>query len=388
MSSSFCNVKNSFFTGIRIELMAPNVLESDSTTELSDLFHNEYNEYTNSEYNLIKYMIIRSKHLIVDSVSKVKLNTRIDSLVETIERKFDSKHEFINSDEINGKDSPKSENKNGGKRKNRLLKLTEVPSYLRFNPWILRGYRSPDLSTIECLLSLLYLHNETINILSHTIPLLYCMAFLSSMIWRQTLITIILSYCHCLGLMSWAFGSSTYHLFMNHKSGEKCYYRLLQCDMFGIWITQSVGAVPAIYSSCIAFPLWFQYLFIGLYAILSIFSLKYGMLADSAWKRPASFTLLFLMRVVAFILRIQSNSVRNSFIQLFHLIMQDLWPLIGAVLSATRIPERYYPGVFDYFFNSHNIMHCFVIFGAIHMHLAFNYDLQWLTNTNNQLLNV
>ena len=363
--------------------MAPNIVESDSS-KLSDFSDNQC---ISSDYNIMKYLIIKSKHLLIDSVCKVKLNQTIDSFVTKIERKFDSKQDFIEFDEIDRRESSETENKCEDNRKYRLLKITEVPSYLRFNPWILKGYRSPELSTMECLKSMLYLHNETINILSHTIPLIYCMAFFSSMVWRQTVLTIVLSYCHCLGLMSWAFGSSTYHLFMNHKSGEKSYYRLLQCDMFGIWITQSFGALPTIYSSCITFPIWFRYLFIGLYSILSLFSLKEGMLADSAWKRPASFSFLFLMRIISFGLRTHSLQETLSS-QYIHLAMQELWPLIGAILSAARIPERYFPGIFDYVLNSHNIMHCFVIFGAIHMHFAFNYDLQWLTNNYNQLLDV
>jgi len=47
-----------------------------------------------------------------------------------------------------------------------LLKLTEVPDYLRFNPFVLTGYR-PVADTVSCLRSLLYVHNETANIYSH-----------------------------------------------------------------------------------------------------------------------------------------------------------------------------------------------------------------------------
>lgn len=36
-------------------------------------------------------------------------------------------------------------------------------------------------------------------------------------------------------------GSFIYHLFMNLERGETVYYRLLQLDMFGIWMSQSFG---------------------------------------------------------------------------------------------------------------------------------------------------
>lgn len=58
--------------------------------------------------------------------------------------------------------------------------------------------------------------------------------------------------------------------------------------------------------------------------------------------------------------------------------MQEGWALIGSIFSATRTPERFYPGKFDYLFNSHNIMHMFVVLGAFHMVTAASYDLIWL----------
>ena len=53
---------------------------------------------------------------------------------------------------------------NGIKR--RLLHRKELPRHLQFNPYIDTGYR-PLLSVWECVLSLFYLHNETVNIITH-----------------------------------------------------------------------------------------------------------------------------------------------------------------------------------------------------------------------------
>ncbi|KNC25008.1 hypothetical protein FF38_11933, partial [Lucilia cuprina] len=47
-----------------------------------------------------------------------------------------------------------------------LLQWQDMPQYLQFNPYVLKGYRP--LQTFKgCLLSLFYWHNETINILTH-----------------------------------------------------------------------------------------------------------------------------------------------------------------------------------------------------------------------------
>lgn len=51
-------------------------------------------------------------------------------------------------------------------KKSHLLQWKDMPKHLQFNPYIFTGYR-PLLSVWGCLNSLFYLHNETINILTH-----------------------------------------------------------------------------------------------------------------------------------------------------------------------------------------------------------------------------
>jgi len=41
---------------------------------------------------------------------------------------------------------------------------------------------------------------------------------------------------------------------------------------------------------------------------------------------------------------------------------------IGVVFYMSRFPERFFPGIFDYFGSSHQIWHCFVIMGARSVH--------------------
>lgn len=47
-----------------------------------------------------------------------------------------------------------------------LLHWDDMPKHLQFNPYITNGYR-PLLSAWGCLNSIFYLHNETINIITH-----------------------------------------------------------------------------------------------------------------------------------------------------------------------------------------------------------------------------
>lgn len=72
------------------------------------------------------------------------------------------------------------------------------------------------------------------------IPIVYILATVPPyLVWDNSLK--FLSWCHILGAVSPWCGSFVYHLFMNLERGETFYYRLLQLDMFGIWMSQSVG---------------------------------------------------------------------------------------------------------------------------------------------------
>ena len=57
-----------------------------------------------------------------------------------------------------------------------LYSFEFIPSYLQFNHFIRSGYRV-GLSFKLCLLSLFTLHNETINVWSHLIGIIYLVAY-------------------------------------------------------------------------------------------------------------------------------------------------------------------------------------------------------------------
>ncbi|CAH0723883.1 unnamed protein product, partial [Brenthis ino] len=129
-----------------------------------------------------------------------------------------------------------------------LLHWRDMPQHLQFNPYVLTGYR-PLQSWGGCVRSLFYFHNETINILTHGVSLVYMIAVLPGLLpwggggggagaW-------FLSLCHLLGALAPWCGSFLYHLFMNHTQGAALYHRLLQLDMLGIWVSQSI--VPELY---------------------------------------------------------------------------------------------------------------------------------------------
>ena len=129
----------------------------------------------------------------------------------------------------------------GGAARPSLIERSEIPAHLQFNKYVLRHYRSPS-DWRGCLHSLFYLHNETVNIVTHGLPVIAILVSLPTVLpWREIDVPY-LPYIHVVACISPWIGSTLYHLFMNLAHGERVYKRLLMGDMFGIWIAQTWGA--------------------------------------------------------------------------------------------------------------------------------------------------
>ncbi|XP_078053247.1 uncharacterized protein LOC144478831 isoform X4 [Augochlora pura] len=127
-----------------------------------------------------------------------------------------------------------------------LRQWKDMPKHLQFNPHIRTGYR-PLMTVRQCLGSLFYLHNETVNIMTHGFAILYMLVTIPQLLpWStQGAFAEILSWCHLIGAVSPWIGSFIYHLFMNLNYDEVFYRKLLKLDMIGIWLCQSFGDARA-----------------------------------------------------------------------------------------------------------------------------------------------
>ncbi|XP_042863370.1 uncharacterized protein LOC122247817 isoform X2 [Penaeus japonicus] len=166
-----------------------------------------------------------------------------------------------------------------------LLNRKDIPKHLQFNPYIETGYR-PLLSAWGCIMSLFYFHNETINIITHGVPMLYILLRWRTLLPWSEITVPLLPWTHLVSTVSPWVGSTIYHLFMNHRAGETCYKSLLHLDMFGIWITQSFGALTTVYASVFCLSeawIWkvlVVYCFVSLWCLYKIYS--------SRGRRPSS----------------------------------------------------------------------------------------------------
>ena len=93
-----------------------------------------------------------------------KLNSTTTNNIERHKRKLKDDGASLDSKKVEnplGRSEMVSDN-----NKSRLLTLHQIPTHLRFNRFVLSHYRAPT-DWKGCIMSLGYMHNETINILTH-----------------------------------------------------------------------------------------------------------------------------------------------------------------------------------------------------------------------------
>ena len=95
---------------------------------------------------------------------------------------------------------------------------------------------------------------------------------------------------------------------MNHRNGQEIYNKLLAFDVFGIWITQTFGALLPVYISVIDFNFTFKYFFLSLYILLAIRSLYDVLFVGGRMRRRFGFSSLVFMRFLSIYLRTYSNN--------------------------------------------------------------------------------
>ena len=63
---------------------------------------------------------------------------------------------------------------------------------------------------------------------------------------------------------------------------------------------------------------------------------------------------------------------------LWYLLGIELTGVFGGIIALSRLPERWFEGKFDYFFNSHNVMHLLVLIAPIVLHCGTVMDFEWM----------
>jgi adiponectin receptor len=182
--------------------------------------------------------------------------------------------------------------------------------------------------------------------------------------------------------------SATFHLLFVYS--KPVYFFLSRLDYAGITIMIAGSFYPLIYYSFYCHP-WV--LRVYLTTISSMAAITFAITLVPAFGtskylmlRTGVFLSLGLFGVVPMIHLIWQFGIFDPHVTVMIgplLIMAALY-IAGAVIYATRFPERFYPGRFDVWFSSHQLWHiCVVAAALVHFVNALqHYEWRWQTTCN------
>lgn len=259
----------------------------------------------------------------------------------------------------------------------RLLDFAKTPPHLQFNRFVLTGYR-PVSTSQDCLRSLFYMHNEFGNIYTHGIPLLCFLVLLPfSLPWREVESSW-MCVVHYLACLCPTVGSVLYHLFMNHRGGAHVYDTLLSLDMLGVCLVNTLGALPIVHITLLCYPVLGRTAML-LYILLSAHGIYCATTARSNFHRLRAFVWQAAFRMALFLFRwLGAGAGSPASLRLF--FTMDLLAALGGLINVSHVPERFRPGCFDYWGNSHQIMHVLVVGSILYLHWGMLEDLAWVKN--------
>ncbi|KAI0022277.1 HlyIII-domain-containing protein [Xylariomycetidae sp. FL0641] len=265
-------------------------------------------------------------------------------------------------------------------REHGLLKYEELPIPWRVNPHILKGYRFSE-TKLGCVRSMFGVSNETVNIWTHAIGLLLVLSIafyyyptsanFSQYTKMDVFIAAVFFFAACKCLVC----STVWHT-MNCVADQTLMERFACIDYTGISLLIAASIMTTEYTAFYCEPVscWF---YITTTAVLGIagtilpwhprFNAQ-----DMAWVRVGFFVGLGatgFMPVFQIILT-RGPAWAFQFYTGSNLLKSLLVYIVGACVYASKVPERWCPGAFDYFGNAHNLWHLAVLGGILYHYVA------------------
>ena len=256
-----------------------------------------------------------------------------------------------------------------------LIRYEDLPHPWRVNPHILSGYRFSE-TKVDCIRSAFNLSNELVNIWSHAIGLIIVLSIafyfyptsvnfsLSSRTDIFFAAVFFFAACKCLVC------SCMWHT-MNSIADQTLMERFACVDYTGISLLIAASIMTTEYTAFYCEPVS-RWIYITTTATLGIGGVILPWhptfnRADMNWARVAFYVSL---GATGFAPVIQLNLTRGSEWSYYFYapIMKSVAVyLVGALIYASQVPERWIAGWFDYVGGSHNIWH-FAVLGGILFH--------------------
>lgn len=261
----------------------------------------------------------------------------------------------------------------------RLVSHFQLPEWQRDNEFLHNWHRPPMPSFRACFGSIFRLHSETGNIWTHLIGFVMfigiCIYFQCLdgkyfvIEWQEKIVFTLFF----LGAILCLCFSTLFHTLGCHS--ERVYRIFGKLDYSGISLMIMGSFVPWIYYSfyCDTEPKIVYMTSVCVLGVLCIVISQWDKFSTARFRRVRAilFAALGLSGIIPCIHTIVKFGFTNAVMvgQIGWLALMAFLYLFGAFLYAQRIPERYFPGKCDLWFQSHQIFHILVVLAAVvHFH--------------------
>lgn len=243
------------------------------------------------------------------------------------------------------------------------------------NPYLFSGYRRMPIDSLwRCLVSVFQLHNETMNIHTHFLPLFLWLYFLvwhilphteEEMAWADKAVFVY----YLLGASCTMILSAMYHTW--RANSVPCYHFCLACDLRGIIMLLSGCNTLLVYFELSCWPFWRNvYLTVNFAALLALALWIPHMVKHRLTnQRTVYFAIFSFIGLIAWIHRvfllvqdpqhvIWEDGATGARVTQHDLSMMLFWrvlfvsymvTLLGIVVRSVKAPERFFPYKFDIF---------------------------------------
>ncbi|KAL7276854.1 inc metabolism membrane protein [Rhizina undulata] len=267
-------------------------------------------------------------------------------------------------------------------RERRLITYDELPFPWRVNPYILRGYRFTE-TKIDCVRSAFAINNETCNIWTHGLGfiLILTIAFYfyptSQIFENHTTADKLINGLFFAAAAKALACSTIWHTFSS-ISHQDTMERFACVDYSGISLLIAASIITTEYTAFYVEPVsrWIYMSITILFGIAGVI-LPWRPVFNRADMRIWRVAFYVALGATGTIPMIQLSLTRGiQWTAMFYLpiLKSILVYLTGATIYAMQVPEKFYPGCFDWVGGSHNIWHVCVL-GGILFHWHAMHDL-------------
>ncbi|KAF1998083.1 adiponectin receptor protein 1 [Amniculicola lignicola CBS 123094] len=259
-----------------------------------------------------------------------------------------------------------------------LIHYNDLPEPWKINPHIHKGYRFSE-GKWACVRSVVSVHNELFNIWSHAVGLIIVLAIAFYFYPRNVnfslstnsdvFIAAIFFFAACKCLVC----STIWHT-MNSISHQTLLERFACVDYTGISLLVAASIMTTEYAAFYCEPNS-RWIYMSTTAVLGIGGVILPWhptfnRQDMAWCRVLFYVSLAATGFLPVGQLVMTRGVDWAYYFYAPVTKSVLVYLTGAVLYASKIPERWSPGKFDYVASSHNLWHVAVLGGILFHYTA------------------